>query len=436
MATPEQSLQVAMKTDLDNATPYLEALLRSPELVESYKQMAQLAAARNPDLIRKCERRSFPLAILWCAQRGLEPGVEDGAWLIPFNGRVTPIAAYKGLIKRLVQSGSVLEVDAQVVYMNDFFEYELGLNPDLRHRPEKLGKDRGPVIGYYSVFKMPDGSKRFHVMDVPAIEKIRNSSAAWKGQSNKGPWEEWQDAMALKTVIKQGLKFIPVTSSVRDVLVEDSRIISGHDIQHVLREGGMEIPPELEAPPEPEKPKETKEEVADKFNSLVTGKTGHLTPQKLSACREALANFVSAIAAAQKPKASVPQVEAKAVEKFDEFWTAFLTRGGGKVFFEPEPVNAPGEGGPAEKAEEERDEEPEGEESEGTVVVTPEVDDQSIKERIQAIMSTMVEKGCAWSEFAKIGLKGVTGPGAITPENVEEVERFVAGFEGRKKGRK
>jgi recombination protein RecT len=156
---------------------------------------------RDPKLLQ-ADVKSLLMALVWCAYRDLELGVEDGVWLIPYKGKVTPVPAYKGLIKRATETGSVLDVKPYPIYQGDTVEVRYGLDEDLIHKPV-FGEQRGALIGAAVVFVMPNGSKRFHLMYRDEVEKIRNSSAAWKAAPNTGPWQEWEEQMFLKTVIKR-----------------------------------------------------------------------------------------------------------------------------------------------------------------------------------------------------------------------------------------
>ena len=164
--------------------------------------------------------------MIWAAFRNLGPGVEDGVWLIPYKGKVTPVPAYKGLIKRATETGSILSCKPYPIYQGDKVIVNYGLDEDLIHEPS-FGDQRGTLIGYSVVFLLPDGSERFHLMNRGDLEKNRNSSAAWKAAPNTGPWHDWEEAMFLKTVIKQGFRAILLKSQLRDLLRDDSRLEVG-----------------------------------------------------------------------------------------------------------------------------------------------------------------------------------------------------------------
>ena len=106
-----QALVADYRKGVDGIKSYFEALLPHKGALERFIQLSYLAVTRNPDLL-SCNRRSLLLALLWCAQKDLEVGVDDGAWLVPFKTLVVPVPAYKGLIKKAVETESARDVDA------------------------------------------------------------------------------------------------------------------------------------------------------------------------------------------------------------------------------------------------------------------------------------------------------------------------------------
>ena len=118
------------------------------------------------------------------------------------------------------RSGEITDISAHEVHENDTFEYELGLEPKLKHVPAL--KDRGPVILYYAVFHTKAGGYGFEVMSVDDIRSHMNkfSKAA---QSGFSPWKTNFDEMAKKTVIKRVLKYAPIkTEFVRQVAQDET----------------------------------------------------------------------------------------------------------------------------------------------------------------------------------------------------------------------
>ena len=113
------------------------------------------------------------------------------------------------------RSGEVKDIQAHEVYENDVFEYELGLEPKLKHIPAT--SNRGSVIAYYAVFHTQKGGYGFEVMSVEDIKKHAQKYSKASG-SNYSPWNSNFDEMAKKTVLKKCLKYAPLkTEFVREM---------------------------------------------------------------------------------------------------------------------------------------------------------------------------------------------------------------------------
>ena len=95
-----------------------------------------------------------------CGTAWMEPNTPLGqAYLIPYNNKGVMECqfqiGYKGLIDLSYRNPQMQIISAQAVYENDVFEYELGLNPKLEHRPAL--EDRGEVRLFYGMFKLVNG---------------------------------------------------------------------------------------------------------------------------------------------------------------------------------------------------------------------------------------------------------------------------------------
>lgn len=192
---------------------------------ERFSRMVLTAISTNPDL-QDCTPNSFLGAMMQAAQLGVEPNTPLGqAYLIPFRNHGTLECqfqlGYKGLMDLAYRSGEVRDIQAHVVYKNDEFEYELGLNPKLSHRPAM--KNRGAAIAYYAIFHTKDGGYGFEVM---SVEDIKAHASTYSQAYKKGytsPWKTNFDEMAKKTVLKRCLKYAPLkTEFVRAMSTDET----------------------------------------------------------------------------------------------------------------------------------------------------------------------------------------------------------------------
>lgn len=198
-----------------------------PEVItpERFTRMA-LSALNNTPKLAQCEPMSFLAALMNSAQLGLEPNTPLGqAYLIPYKNKGKLECqfqiGYKGLIDLSYRNPMVQTIQAQAVYENDEFEYELGLNSKLIHRP--VLQERGEIILFYGLFKLTNGGFGFEVMSRPDMD-IYAQEYSKALDSSYSPWKTNYVDMAKKTVIKKALKYAPLKADFRRVLSTDSTI--------------------------------------------------------------------------------------------------------------------------------------------------------------------------------------------------------------------
>jgi recombination protein RecT len=171
----------------------INELKRSPKLQEAF--------VRNP--------ASLFASILHCAEMGLNPSQMVGEFFfIPYKDSITPILGYKGLLTLLMRSSKVKKIWSEVVYEDDDFEYELGLEPKLLHTPNHHSvRNSKNIKCIYACAKLDD-EVIFKVMFKSEIQNIINMSKVPNElffNDKKDP-EQW---MAKKTVLKQLSKLMP-----------------------------------------------------------------------------------------------------------------------------------------------------------------------------------------------------------------------------------
>lgn len=203
---------VAMKDGIAAALP-------SVMTPERFTRIALSAVSNNPKL-QDCTPQSFLGAMMTAAQLGLEPNTPLGqAYLIPYKGKCQFQLGYKGMIDLAYRSGNVSIVQAHAVYSNDKFEYELGLEPKLRHVPAT--GCRGDATHYYAMFRTKDGGFGFAVMD---RDEVLAHARKYSQSFGSGPWQTNFDEMAKKTVLKKALKYAPMKSDFVRALAGDESI--------------------------------------------------------------------------------------------------------------------------------------------------------------------------------------------------------------------
>ena len=192
---------------------------------ERFTRIVLSALSVNPKL-GDCTPQSFLAAMMNSAQLGLEVNTPLGqAYVLPYQNKGRLEAqlqiGYRGLIELAYRSDEVKIVDANIVYENDEFECEYGLEPKLKHKP--AWKKRGEPVCVYAYFTTKSGGFGFEVM---SMDDIRAHAEKYSKAYSSGysPWKTNFEEMAKKTVLKRVLKYAPMKSDFVRAAVQDEVI--------------------------------------------------------------------------------------------------------------------------------------------------------------------------------------------------------------------
>lgn len=220
-AAPTKSMQSYIKSMEGEIKKALPSVITP----ERFTRMILSAVSVNPKLAA-CTPKSFLAAMMSAAQLGLEPNTPLGqAYLIPYkNKNVLEVQfqiGYKGLLDLAYRSGEVDIIQAHIVYKNDTFECEYGLNPTLKHIP--ADKEKGEPIKVYAVFRTKTGGFGFEVM---SMDEVRDHAKKYSQSygSSYSPWANNFEEMAKKTVLKKVLKYAPMKSDFVKGIVQDETV--------------------------------------------------------------------------------------------------------------------------------------------------------------------------------------------------------------------
>lgn len=221
----------------DNKASFEAALPKNTLNVDRFIASAAMEITNNPKLM-ECNRQSIIMSLGQAARYGLEVGALMGqAWLIPYNESKLVGGnwekqmtchfqlGYKGLIMLARRSQTIKTISAEVVYNNDDFNVELGMNRNLTHKLD-IRKPRGEAIGYYCLVELMNGGTQFGVISKQDAEDHRDkySKAHSKKKENEDSvWDTNFDEMALKTIVIKTLKLCPISVEALEAVVRAER---------------------------------------------------------------------------------------------------------------------------------------------------------------------------------------------------------------------
>ena len=186
---------------------------------EKMIRIACSSLVKNPKLL-ECTQSSLVAAITEAASLGLVPdGVLGHGYLVPFKTTCTFIPGYRGLVQLCRQSGAITSFYAHVVRPYDDFQFTLGTAKAIVHNPSDEPHD-DTYTHAYAVAHYQAGGFDFEVMTHSDIQahKVKYSKGYTKSDS---PWNTAPEAMAKKTVVRQLIKMLPVSSEIQRLAARD-----------------------------------------------------------------------------------------------------------------------------------------------------------------------------------------------------------------------
>ena len=172
--------------------------------VERFIAVCVSEFTQNPDLM-KCTPASIINAIKEAAQLGLEiNGVLGHAYLVPYKTKCQLLPGYRGLIDLVRRTAQISTLTMENVYRGDKFDYALGDDGYIRHRPDEsdaadFSDDK--ITHTYVVVKMRDGGLQRKVWTRKRVEQHRDKYSPGRHKKDS-PWNTAFGTMAKKTVVR------------------------------------------------------------------------------------------------------------------------------------------------------------------------------------------------------------------------------------------
>ena len=175
-ATPAQAL--ATRIDQDDFRTQIQKALPDGVTVDRFIRATITALFDKPEIAEKCDHGTIIQAAIKCAQWGLLPDGREAA-IVPFGNTATFMPMIGGFRKIAGEHGWSIETHA--VYSSDDFDYELGLDPTVRHRPARTGADRGELVAAYAICRHRDGRRLVEVMERDEVMRAKAVSRQQRG---------------------------------------------------------------------------------------------------------------------------------------------------------------------------------------------------------------------------------------------------------------
>lgn len=181
-----------------------------------FTRVVMTAVQMTPALL-EADRRTLFASAMRASQMGLLPDGREGA-IVTFKNQAQFMPMVAGVMKMVRNSGEISTWSVQAVYENDKFDFSLGDDEHITHKPAL--SNRGQLIAVYSIVTMKDGEKSREVMSVEDVNAIRARSRS----GSAGPWVSDFAEMAKKTVVRRHSKRLPMSTDLDDALRADDEL--------------------------------------------------------------------------------------------------------------------------------------------------------------------------------------------------------------------
>lgn len=203
---------------------------------QRFKSIVMWAVTADPGLLA-ADRVSLFEACLAAANDGLLPDKKEGA-LVIYNTKVKEdgkefwikkvqwMPMIRGLFTKLYNTGQVKSAKVEVVYGGDRFRAwtdDAGDHLDYEEAGDE--QDRDIIRNAFALVVMKDGGVFVQTMKPADIEKIRAKSK----NSNSGPWADWWEEMAKKSVFRRLSKRLPMSREIDQVVSRDDYLYDAID---------------------------------------------------------------------------------------------------------------------------------------------------------------------------------------------------------------
>lgn len=209
-----------VRSSLTQMSPEFVKVLPKHVTADQFIRIVMTAVQDNPELLL-ADRTSFFSACMKCAQDGLLPDKREAA-LVVFKDRVAYMPMVGGILKKVRNSGELVSISTSCVFEKDRFDFGTDSTRGgdyLEHHPDVFATDRGEMKGAFAIAITKGGGAYIEVMSLPEIKKVQAVSRA-----KTGPWQEWFDEMAKKTVIRRLSKRLPMSTDLEKTIHADDEL--------------------------------------------------------------------------------------------------------------------------------------------------------------------------------------------------------------------
>lgn len=244
-----------------------------------------------------CTESSVGNALLETCLMGLNPA-KDQVYYVVYGNKLVAQRSYFGSMTLVKQMAGAVDVDKQVIYAGDEFDYSIenGRAVINTHKQSFGNKQDGKITGAYAVIKF--GDERPDSVELMTIKQLKTSwkqGKTFKEGKEGTTHEKFTEEMAKKTVVQRACKSYinsssddhlfalreaynkPETTRLKEEIKEEQEELANSEVIDLPEEDKPTKPREVQkeedaAATEPEEEEEDQEKKSSEENPIFEGK--------------------------------------------------------------------------------------------------------------------------------------------------------------------
>ncbi len=216
----------------------------SNALKSAWLVLQSLETKDKKPVLEACTRESIANTLFEMVVKGLNPAKKQCDF-IPYCNKLTLQIEYHGTIALAKRFADVKEVNANVIYQNDIFEYAIdpvtARRSVVKHEQKLENIDDTKIRGAYAIVVFNDGTTDMTPMTVAQIKTAWNQGYT---NGNSPAHKNFAGEMSKKTVCSRACKIL-ISSSNDSVLIDEDKslTISQEEILENANQEELEITP-------------------------------------------------------------------------------------------------------------------------------------------------------------------------------------------------
>lgn len=182
---------------------------------------------RETPKLLECSPPSFFGAVFSAAQLGLEFGVMQQAFILPYGKQAKLIIGYKGWTALAHRTGEIQSISPRTIFEKEQWSVEFGLEEKLIHVP-LLSDDKGEPTHFYVVVRTVNGGRNFVIMSKSEVEYHRDRYGGKRDGKVIGPWADKDqfEPMAWKTCFLRMKAWLPTSVELMQAEAVDNHVVN------------------------------------------------------------------------------------------------------------------------------------------------------------------------------------------------------------------